>query len=577
MTVQSSAVGWNITIDGQPLDDDTHDALVLVEVVQSRHHPDSFVLEFEDSARALFDPVPAIDAPVEITLSTDAESEPTVLIDGELLAVDIELDGAGTRTLLRGYDRSRRLHRVRRTETYESADLAKIVDTVAARVGLSVGDVDGPGIEYAAISQHNQTDWEFLEELARRFGVDITVEGETLHLRAMPEAAGAPEEGDLESSEVLQLVHGANLLRLSGSMSGADQLGQVEVRGWDPMAKQEIVARTAVDTIAAQTAKAPKDLTGRFSKDAHVSVSRLVTEQKEAEAAAASIAERAGSGFVELHGVARGNGGLVAGAAVSLAHLGPPFDGKYTVTEARHVYDRRADGYRTEFSASGRHDRTLVGLLAGNERAVPRAAVQGVVPAVVSDNNDRDGGIGRVRVRFPWLSDSYQSDWIRVSQIGAGPGRGLSCLPEIDDEVLVAFEQGDMNRPVVIGGLHNGSDKPPLGLEEARSGAGDVHRRAFFSRKGHRMVFAEANDEDAIVIRTHDGSGEIRLDVSGRGIAIRAEGSLQLTAGGDLTLKAGGKVTVESGAAMKLQSATTLEAAASANTTIKGAIVELNP
>ena len=85
-----------------------------------------------------------------------------------------------------------------------------------------------------------------------------------------------------------------------------------------------------------------------------------------------------------------------------------------------------------------------------------------MVVALVTNNDDPDR-MGRVKLKFPWLSDSYESDWATHDAGGAGPDSGACFLPEVNDEVLVAFEFGDVGKPVVVGGLHNGKDKPRLG------------------------------------------------------------------------------------------------------------------
>ena len=106
---------------------------------------------------------------------------------------------------------------------------------------------------------------------------------------------------------------------------------------------------------------------------------------------------------------------------------------------------------------TGVHDRTLLGLAAGGGPAT--TAPPGVVIAKVDDVNDPEKS-GRVRLNFPWLSDDYVSGWARTVQAGAGKDRGAMVVPEVGDEVLVVFEQGDFRRPYVLGGLHNGVDLP---------------------------------------------------------------------------------------------------------------------
>ena len=86
--------------------------------------------------------------------------------------------------------------------------------------------------------------------------------------------------------------------------------------------------------------------------------------------------------------------------------------------------------------------------------------MSGVVVGVVTNTQD-PAGLGRVKVKFPWLSDSEESFWARVATPMAGKGRGFYFLPEVEDEVLLAFEHGDARFPYVLGALWNGQDKPP--------------------------------------------------------------------------------------------------------------------
>ncbi len=138
--------------------------------------------------------------------------------------------------------------------------------------------------------------------------------------------------------------------------------------------------------------------------------------------------------------------------------------------------------------------------------------LNGVAPAVVTNNQDPEG-LGRVKVKFPWLSDNNETDWVRVATLMAGPERGSFFLPEVGDEVLVAFEHGDINAPYVIGVLWNGQQKPP---ETNSDGKNNI--RKIRSRSGHEIVF---NDDDSVKkekIEIHTKAGHrIVLDDSAGG------------------------------------------------------------
>jgi uncharacterized protein involved in type VI secretion and phage assembly len=135
--------------------------------------------------------------------------------------------------------------------------------------------------------------------------------------------------------------------------------------------------------------------------------------------------------------------------------------------------------------------------------------IRGVVIGIVTNNED-DEGMGRVRVRFPWRGDSSESYWARVATVMAGRDRGTFFLPEVDDEVLVAFDHGDINHPYVIGALWNGVDTPP---ETNADGKNNI--RTIKSRSGHEIIFDDNHEQNSEKITIHTNAGHtILLDDS---------------------------------------------------------------
>ena len=273
---------------------------------------------------------------------------------------------------------------------------------------------------------------------------------------------------------------------------------------------------------------------------------------------ARALAEQIAGAFAEFEGLARGNPKLRAGRAISLGLVKDPFDGKYTVTSTRHCYDAR-DGYTVRFTASGRQERSLFGLTSGSgsgSGTTMGPPIYGVVPALVTDVNDPEN-LGRVKLKFPWLSDSFTTDWARTVQLAAGSKRGGVFVSEVNDEVLVAFEQGDVRRPYVIGGLYNGMDKPDLGDGLVDGGA--VVQRSFVSKKGHRLVFNDDSSKSGVTIRTGDGNVEVTLDASATKVIIKSTGdvevkgvNIKVEASSSLELKGGSGVTIDGGPSVKV-------------------------
>jgi hypothetical protein len=143
--------------------------------------------------------------------------------------------------------------------------------------------------------------------------------------------------------------------------------------------------------------------------------------------------------------------------------------------------------------------------------------VYGVVVAVVTDNRD-PMELGRVKVKYPWLADEFSSDWVRMAMPMAGPDRGMLFIPEIDDEVLVAYEHGDVNRPFIVGCLWNGVDKPPLKNSDAVPS--NVDFRRIKTRYGHIIELEDTAGKGRIVIHTPGGQRIVLYDGMPGGVSI---------------------------------------------------------
>jgi uncharacterized protein involved in type VI secretion and phage assembly len=195
----------------------------------------------------------------------------------------------------------------------------------------------------------------------------------------------------------------------------------------------------------------------------------------------------------------------------------------------------------------------------------------------VSDARDPQD-LGRVRVRFPWLSDDYVSDWARTVQAGAGKGRGAGVVPEVGDEVLVAFEQGDLRRPYVLGGLHNGVDKPPPGdVPVVDGGSGAVNRRSTVSRRGHRIdLFDQQGRKDGVTVRTGDGKVSVALDSTATTLTLHSDGTVVVEAKRGVTVDAGAGTISFKGAQIELKASAQLTLDGGATCTVKGGIVRIN-
>lgn len=556
-----------VELDGALLPEDLATLLTRVTVDTSLHLPDMVELRLSDEHRDVLQRLGVrIGSRLLVTGTSPTDATQAELVQAEVTALEHDFNGvAGGTAVIRGYDASHRLCRGRRTASYNDVTDADVVRAVAARAGVEVGQVDQGPTSFDHVAQVNATDWDFLTARARESGFGVAVKQGRLEWRRPPHADDAPEPGVTAADlpQPFQLHLGTNLLRFRPRVTAGAQVGNVEVRSWDPAEKSAVVGRARAATTGASVALAPGELAGSFDAPDFVAVDRPVSSQAEADAAAAAIAESIASVHAEAEGVAVGDPRLVAGSAVAIGLCGWPYDGRWTLTTARHVYDER--GYRVAFTVSGRQERSLLGLASGGAtNSVHRAGgppVHGVVVGIVTDVDD-PAALGRVKLRFPWLDEDYESWWARVVMLGAGPSRGAVWLPEVNDEVLVAFEHGDSRRPYVVGALFNGVDKPPLGDGLIDFSSGAVKRRGFVSKAGHHLVFLDDDGKSGIAMRTADGSLKIALKQSDTTISVKADGTVEISGSQQVTVTSDGAISVQAG--------TTLELKASAGVTIDG-------
>jgi uncharacterized protein involved in type VI secretion and phage assembly len=149
----------------------------------------------------------------------------------------------------------------------------------------------------------------------------------------------------------------------------------------------------------------------------------------------------------------------------------------------------------------------------------------GVEIGIVTDVRDPEK-LGRVKVQYPRLPGGPESTWARVAQPAAGAGRGFYWIPEIGDEVLIAFELGDPRCPYVIGALWNGKDKPMNGAYQD-----DNTTRMIQTKSGHQVVLCDKSGDEKIVIADKSQKRTITFDVKKKKFVVQAdEGDIELHA-----------------------------------------------
>ena len=219
---------------------------------------------------------------------------------------------------------------------------------------------------------------------------------------------------------------------------------------------------------------------------------------------------------------------------------------------------------------------SLVSQMRGNRDEERDTRFYGVVIGVVTNIDDPEA-VGRVKLRFPWLSEEDESNWARVSQIMAGNDMGGWIIPEVGDEVVCAFEHGDIRRPFVLGSLYNGEDSPPGENDHST----DNNLRMFKSRSGHIIKFDDTSgDEEIVIIATGDKStvtiradGDIEINCDNATITATQDLNLE---GNNVNITANAQLTCEGSAGFELKSGSMGKVEASGILEVKGSMVNIN-
>ncbi|MEL6815902.1 MAG: VgrG-related protein, partial [Cyanobacteria bacterium J06598_3] len=470
------------------------------------------------------------------------------VFSGEITSIDSHFtERTQAPIVIRCYDHSQRLHRGRFNRSFLNMTDSDMVKKVAGEVGIELGTIDESGEPHDYLFQQNQTNMDFIRQRAELIGFELFIKDNKLNFRK-------PVPG-----ETLELVWLRDVHSFRARVTSPEQVSEVEVRGWDYITKKPIVAKAQSEKVLTETNNGVGSETS--SKFEGMPAPRMIVvdkptfSEREAEAIAQSVCDELGGQYVTADAKAEGNPDIRPGQMVALSEM-DSHDGTYYVTESRHIYAERI--YMTEFSVRGLRSGDLLSTLSPRPHLLPG---QTFLVGIVTDNVDPES-IGRVKVMFPTLTEEHTSHWARVVNIGGGPNRGFDCLPEIDDEVLVCFEHGDIRRPYILGGVWNGPDKPPNPVDKDVQG-GKVRLRTFQTRTGHKLQFVEEDlDTKAGVYIETTGGHKVRLNDSEKFVEIETSGghklrmsdgdaNITLSSTGNIDIKANGTITLQ-GALIKL-------------------------
>lgn len=473
-------------------------------------------------------------------------------------------------------DKSFKLGLTKRIRTFENVKLSDLITTFAGEAGLS-GDVQSPGDPQQPYVLQNGTDLALLDSITKRLNCVWWVDGAALKVRPAADV-GRSAVTDLDLLKDL----GEFSVRATGLRPSA-----ASVTGWDPKAKQDIEGNKSDPSYAVASGYADNysgaKRKGLLGAADFLATQSLPTSKEEAEFASKSLQATWQGDAIVARGLSYINAKVAPYAVVQVSSAGPA-SGKYQISEVEHTFSNR--GFYTRFTAGGLRQSALVDKL-----SVPAPATgfvsHGLTTAIVSDvggGSDKTAFAGMVKVKFAGLTGDVASAWARVLSFGGGDQRGGVFLPEIGDEVLVGFENGDTRRPVVLGALFNGKDK--VAADDKVVGSdGKVAYRRITSRKNNTIEFGDGDtpDKQHVAIAAVSADQQLRIGAD-RGDIKYPDGkpfkitvgssSLEFDGKGNITIE-GMKITLKADSDIEIQATNNLTAKGTAKIALQGAQAEL--
>ncbi|WP_327635280.1 phage baseplate assembly protein V [Kribbella sp. NBC_00482] len=513
---------FDVRLSGVTLAADLADQVLSLTVESDLDLAGSFSLSLRNHDNALLDSALLdVGKTVEIHLGYAQDLVPAFL--GEIASIEPSFPADGPPTItVSGYDKSYRLrHTQPEPRAYGDLNDSLIAAQIAAENGLT--PIVDP-VPFHADRVQVETDMAFLKACAAQYFFDVYVEWDRLHFHFPRPQLSAHT-----------LEWGKNLSSFSPRISATGLAGVQQVRVYN----QELAQALTVTMLAADLDA--DNLVERLGSSAAQLLMSFVRKgirrqaignPVQAAAVAKAILSNLLEGTYEGSGSCIGIPDLSAGRYVTIAGVGKRFSGTYRLRKVTHRID--GNGFRTDFSITQSGHSSLLGLLRKKlvEAPSPNQAEKfyGVVLGVVEDNNELAAAtvtpaIGRVKVSFPGLADTFKSGWAPCVRPMAGDGTGFYALPDKGDQVLVAFEHGELSKPYVLGALWTALRKPP-----ADNADGQNTKKVLKSKAGHTITFDDTAGGAALTI---SAAGDLSIKATGQITLAAAGGSTAITLADD--------------------------------------------
>jgi uncharacterized protein involved in type VI secretion and phage assembly len=412
-----------VEVENKPLSLDELRTLWEVRVLQRLSLPALCELTFIEPTPILSE-AEGISPGEAIAVLVPGASEP--LFRGQVTAVEhVYEPSRGREVRVRGYDVLHRLRKRQPVRAHVEMTPIDLIKELVSDLNINV-DARATGPVWQRLVQFRQSDFDMIAEVTERCGLYFTLRDNTLHVLTLQ---GIGDD--------IELKLGESLLEARIEVNTDVTCQSVSTTGWDPLRVEQHEGKATEPRVGRDT-----DIKVQASKvggtGERILIDEALSNDLQADAIAQAELDLRTAKDVTLWGVAEGNAKLLPGTPVKIENVAKPVAGRYVLTSVDHSFDS-VKGFISTISSAPPPP---------NKRIRNTGTALGIVTQV-----DDPEGYGRVRVKLPTYNN-VETDWMGVVTPGAGLGKGLLALPDVDDTVLVLFIDGDPAQGIVLGGLY---------------------------------------------------------------------------------------------------------------------------
>ncbi|WP_276669371.1 type VI secretion system tip protein VgrG [Thalassolituus oleivorans] len=517
----------------------------------------------------------AVSESAELALGTEIEIDlgysrtEQRVFKGILVKQHIQITRGGqSRLLIYCRDACYRMSLAERSAHYANSSDSDVMSLIASQYSIPA-DIETTNESHTDVVQMHESDWDFMLQRAERNGLVVLTQDGQLAIKSV----------QLGSSSG-QIVYGRNVQAAELQLDAQNQFEETKASAWasanqeveqqDGTASLDQAGKDSCAVLAEQAGGKALLLEG----DGDLSATTLLNWAN-AAAARQQLAKIIGTLTIQ------GSHDIDAGSWVELQGFGARFNGQVYVGGVMHSVSRgnwlttvqvglQPQWHMQQFSNSQR------------QQAFHPQTTNLHIAKVVALSDDPDGA-ERIQVKIMALGDEHEGVWARLASMDAGSERGWVVRPEIDDEVIVGFIDGDAAQPIVLGSLFSSANAAPVAADD------DNHEKGWVTRAGTRFIFND--DKISLTIETPNGNTfEVSDDKGGitlkdendnsivldsNGITMSSASDLNIEAQGDVTIK-GLNITQEAQAEIKLTGSAGAKLESGGNTVVKGALVQIN-